>query len=255
MNFEMNLYWRTGIFAGMALATVLACKLFSDSETNPVAGVIVWLPDKVLGYDIETGVMGEEEKRWLPSDTTFLKRVYTEDWLPENEAKFRSLSATLIVAGSDSRSLHRPQVCLTAQHWTIEKREVIKLDTVGGPLEVMDFHLRRTVRNEDGSAQTDSEGAPLYLRAHYIYWWIGPDGSTPSDEERVWLEVWNSILKGRKERWAYPSVMVWVDERKEKGEARERAFAFIRKYAPDFQKSLGAKEREGAVKLKSIGVE
>lgn len=239
----------------MAGATILACQLFSDSETNPVAGVVVWLPDELFSYEVETGVMGEEEKRWLPADTTFLKRVYTEDWLPEQEARFRSLSATLVVAGSDSRSLHRPQVCLTAQHWTIEKREVVQLETQGGPLEVMVFHLVRSVRNQDGSVRLDENDNPLHLRAHYVYWWIGPDASTPSDEKRVWLEVWNSILKGRKERWAYPSVMVWVDDRKEEGEARERAFDFIRKYAPEFQKSLGAKDREDALKLKSIGSE
>ena len=249
----MSLIWRTIIFAGMALATVAGCKIFSDSETNPIAGVVVWLPDEIFGYEVETGEIGEEEKRWLPSDTTFLKRIYTEDWLPKNEAGFRSLSATLIVAGSDSRSLHRPQVCLTAQHWTIEKREVVKLDTLGGPLEVMDFHLVRTVRNADGSARVDSSGEPIYLRAHYVYWWIGPDASTASDEKRVWFEVWNSILKGRKERWAYPSVMVWVDQRKESGEAQKRAYDFIKKYAPGFQKSLGAKDREDAVELKSIG--
>ena len=249
----MNLFTRTSIFAGMALATVIACKFFSDSKTNPVAGVVVWLPNEIFSYEVDTGVMGEEEKKWLPSDTTFLKRVYKEDWLPEQEANFRALSATLIVAGSDSRSLHRPQVCLTAQHWTIERREVVKLDTEGGPLEVMDFHLVRSVRNADGSVRLDEQGEPLELRAHYVYWWIGPDASTASDEERVWLEVWNSILKGRKERWAYPSVMVWVDNRAEEGEARERAYSFIRKYAPDFQKSLGAQDREDAVKLKSIG--
>ncbi|MGJ8723032.1 MAG: exosortase-associated EpsI family protein [Roseibacillus sp.] len=251
----MNLFWRSGIFGGLALVTVLSCLFFSDSKTNPVAGVVVWLPDELSDYEVDTGVMGEEEKKWLPSDTTFLKRVYTERWLPKQEADFRALSATLIVAGSDSRSLHRPQVCLTAQHWTIEKREVVKLDTKGGPLEVMDFHLVRTVRNQDGSARLDESGEPLFIRAHYVYWWIGPDASTASDEERVWLEVWNSILKGRKERWAYPSVMVWVDPREKQGEARERAFEFIKEYAPDFQKSLGAQDREGAVDLKSIGSE
>jgi len=251
----MNLFWRAGIFVILSLLAVLACYFFSDEETNPVAGVVVWLPEDLTGYDVDTGEMGIEEKKWLPSDTTFLKRVYTEKWLSKEEADFRALSATLIVAGSDSRSLHRPQVCLTAQHWTIERREVVSLETKGGPLDVMDFHLVRIVRNEDGSARVDERGEPLEIRAHYIYWWIGPDESTPSDEERVWLEVWNSILKGRKERWAYPSVMVWVDPRKEKGEAQERAFDFIEKYAPEFQKSLGATAREDALELKVIGSE
>ena len=46
---------------------------------------------------------------------------------------------------------------------------------------------------------------------------------------------------------------MWVDERAAAGEARERAFNFIQKYAPEFQKSLGARERKDAVELKSIG--
>lgn len=251
----MKLGLRTGIFGGLALLTILACRLFSDAQTNPVAGVVVWLPEDLLGYRVETGVMGKEEKKWLPTDTTFLKRVYTEDWLPESDANYRALSATLIVAGSDSRSLHRPQVCLTAQHWSIVKREVVRLETAGGPLEVMDFHLARTIRNPDGSPRLDAKGEAITVKAHYVYWWIGPETSTPSDEERVWLEVWNSILKGRKERWAYPSVMVYVDERREESESQERAYQFIRKYAPDFQKSLGARDRDDAVELKSIGSE
>ena len=237
----------------MALVTLLACHFFSDADTNPVAGVVVWLPDELAGYEVDTGVMGEQEKKWLPSDTTFLKRVYKEKWLPSQEADYRSLSATLIVAGSDSRSLHRPQVCLTAQHWTIAKREMVSLETAGGPLEVMDFHLERALREVDGSVREDAQGNPILIKAHYVYWWIGPGASTASDKERVWLEVWNSILKGRKERWAYPSVLVLVDPRKAEGEAQERAFDFIKKYAPDFQKSLGAHDRDGAIDLKVVG--
>lgn len=274
----MNIYWRTGLFLALGAMTIAACKLFSEGETNPVAGVVVWLPEDLPGYVSTSGVMGPEERKWLPADTTFYKKNYLDSALlaeaeriasqyraqggEENESRAdnilawiwtQGISATLIVAGSDSRSLHRPQVCLTAQHWTIEKREVVTIETDGGPLKVMDFHLARTVRDAEGAVIKDKVGEPLITRAHYIYWWIGPDGSTPSDEERVWLEVWNSILKGRKERWAYPSVMVYQNDREAPDVVRQRAFAFIKKFAPGFQKSLGAEWREGAIPLKEIG--
>ncbi|MDQ8188867.1 exosortase-associated EpsI family protein [Roseibacillus persicicus] len=248
----MNLYKRTGIFAALAVLTLVCCKFFSEAETNPEAGIVVWLPENRLGFQVSTEQMGKEEKEWLPLDTTFLKRTYYEGWLSRQRATERAVSATLIVAGADSRSLHRPQVCLRAQGWTIEKREVVSLETDGGPLEVMDFSLAQVIRREDGSAYLDANGDSVYRRANYVYWWVGPDSSTASDEERVWLEVWNSILKGRRERWAYPSVMVHVGA-DGRPAAQKRAYDFIQEFAPHFQKSLGAVEREGAVPLKAIG--
>lgn len=232
--------------------TLGCCKFFSEAETDPVAGVVVWLPEDRLGFEILTEQMGKEEEEWLPSDTTFLKRTYYEGWLSRQRAIERSVSATLIVAGSDSRSLHRPQVCLLAQGWTIERREVVEIMTKGGPLEVMDFSLAMALRKEDGSPLLDSTGNSIFRRANYVYWWVGPEASTPSDEKRVWLEVWNSILKGRRERWAYPSVMVYVGE-EGRPAAQERAYDFIREFAPGFQKSLGAVDRADAVPLKAIG--
>lgn len=248
----MNLTARTGIFAGMVTLTVACCVLFSNPSTNPTAGVVVWLPPEIPGHAGERGEMGVLEKEWLPADTTHLKMSYREKWQSENIANYRALNATLIVAGSDSRSLHRPAVCLTAQGWAIRKQEIVAVKTTAGPLEVMDYHLMRFIRNQDGSLQLDEAGNKIVQRAHYVYWWVGPSATTPSDEKKVWLSVWNSILKGENERWAYPSVMVMVDERHGDdgvAEARQRAFEFIRDYAPEFQKSLGAKDRGDALPL------
>jgi len=241
----MTLFWRTIVFILMAGATIASCFLFSNPATNPESGVVVWLPEEIPGYVVEEGVMGPQEKQWLPLDTTYWGMSYREKNLPENLSKFRAIKMTLIVAGTDSRSLHRPQVCLGAQGWVIEKREVVTLETIGGPLKVMDFHLTRFRRNEDRSIMLNKDGEKIRQRAHYVYWWIGPDHSTPDDKERVWRSTLNSIIKGRNERWAYPSVMTWVEEwRGEEGvqDAKNRAYEFIKQYAPGFQKSLGAQD-------------
>jgi len=251
----MSLLVRAGIFVAVAIATVIFCYLFSNPNTNPEAGVVVWLPKDIPGYNGEMGYMGEQERKWLPSDTTYLKMTYKEKGMDENLASYRALNATLIVAGSDSRSLHRPQVCLTAQGWAIAKKEVVALQTTGGELSIMNFHLTRVIRNQDGSMRRDDNGKKMVQRGFYCYWWVGPDDSTPYDETRVWKSVWNSIWKGKNERWAYPAVMVYVDERFPnvgEREAKKRAYSFIKKYTPVFQKSLGAVDREDALELREL---
>ena len=243
----MTLLGRTLIFVGMAAVTVICCLAFSNPSTNPVAGVVVWLPESIMGYDAQEEVMSEKERQWLPTDTTYWSMQYTPIVSDPLRRHYEEVKATLIVAGTDSRSLHRPEVCLGAQNWVIERRVVQSLETKGGALDVMDFHLKRLVRNPNDKNKIvlDQNGEPLFQRAHYVYWWVGPDHTTPDDKKRVWLSLFNSIRKGRNERWAYPSVMSYVDERRgEDGviEAQERVFEFIRNYAPEFQKSLGAKD-------------
>jgi hypothetical protein len=251
-----GLKFRTVAFVGMAVVAIICCYAFSNPPTNPSSGVVVWLPEDIPGCDGERGEMGKAEQKWLPKDTTYLSMTYREWGYPAAVADYRAIRATLIVAGADSRSLHRPQVCLTAQGWTITKREVVTVPTKGGPLDVMDFHLAQHLRKEDGSLVLDENGEKILRRAHYFYWWVGPARSTPSDEKKVWTSVWSSILRGENERWGYPSVLVFVDDRYglEDGEeeARYRAAEFIRDYAHTFQKSLGAKEREDAVPLKTL---
>ena len=246
---------RMSVFLAMVVVTITLCFVFSNPSTNPEAGVVVWLPKDIPGYDGEPGYMSDQERKWLPSDTTYLKMTYKEKAMEESLAAYRSLNVTLIVAGSDSRSLHRPQVCLRAQGWGIDKKELVELDTTGGELSVMNFHLSRVLKNEDGSVKRDENGKKIIQRAFYCYWWVGPDDSTPYDETRVWKSVVNSIIKGQNERWAYPAVMVMVDERfpdKGAAEAKERAYQFIEEYAPVFQKSLGATEREDALQLRDL---
>lgn len=252
----MKSFWiRLGVFCALFGATILGCLVFSNPQTDPVAGVITWLPDEFMGHHVYDGKMGELEKKWLPADTSYVKKIYLEKWRPEEEAVKRALFATLLVAGADSRSLHRPKVCLKGQHWSITQQEVVKLETKGGPLEVMDFHIERVLTGEDNRALRDENGKAKKVKAHYVYWWIGPDVSTPSDEKRVLYELWNSIRKGRRERWAYPSVQVAVDERYGKEEAQERAYDFIRQFAPRFQKSLGAEGEDRGNFLGEISTE
>ena len=233
----MSHLYRTLILLLLAGVTITLCNVFPNAALNPESGVILSLPEVVRGYSSRSEEMSELENYWLPDDTLSVKRSYISD-LASNEIEHleQGFMVNVILGGADARSLHRPEVCMTGQGWTIDGRVVVELETEGGPLEVMDLQLSRTVKSQNGD--------DLVVRANYIYWWVGKEVSTPHSYMRILLSAFNNIFKNTNDRWAYPSVMVrTISEDKEKQTAsRNRALDYIRQYAPTFQKSLGAKD-------------
>jgi hypothetical protein len=255
------------VFVALALVTIAGCKFFSRPASTPEAGIVVWLPESYDHYLSDKIPISEQEKKWLPKDTTNYKRRYVDRHLRQQveaatdlseERKdailnYHSLSATLIVAGSDSRSLHNPKVCLTAQSWTIKQKKVVIVETSAGPLEVMNFYLEKVVIDQNRNVVKNPDGSDRIQEAIYTFWWIGPNNTTPHIEERIWASLWNSVLSGKKERWAYPSFMIYVnDEVDGMQKAQERINDFVKRFSPRFQKSLGAEEREDAIQLYNL---
>lgn len=236
-----TLKFRLAFFVGLSAVTVGLCQMFPNAALDPESGVMLQLPEVIPGFTSEKVDMSDAEKYWLPPETQSVKRVYTPIHVTsQNDRVFGGLTASIILSGADRRSLHRPEVCMTGQGWTIQKGEVVALETDGGPLEVMDLHLARKVTDEDGSEWT--------LYSNYIYWWVGKDTSTPHSWKRILTTSLNNMFRNVNDRWAYPSVMVYTA--KDGGadgrtSARDRAFDYIRAYAPTFQKSLGATDPVG----------
>ncbi len=239
--------------AALVGITVGLCLAFPNAAENSETGMILKLP----GLDGVPGIPGhvaierpttKEEKKWLPPDTGILKMLYvpTESTATElGQAAEDGISASLILGGNDRRSLHRPHVCLRAQGWHIARKEKISVVVGGQDLEVMDYTLLRKINEEDGTVRR--------VRAHYLYWWIGANRSTPSDFERILLTVLDNMFRNLNNRWGYPSVMVYADIEgattpEEVAEADkkalQRATSFIQQYAPLFQKALGAVDAE-----------
>ncbi len=221
-------------------SVVALCAAFPNAATDPRTGMVLRLPNAKEGYAVFESEASEEELRVLPKDTEILKRQYVpRNSATKEEARERMILATLILSGSDQRSLHRPEVCLDAQGWTIGSREKVTLEVSDQTLEVMDLHLTRNDQQGDGSLKR--------TRAHYVYWWIGSQRSTPSTFWRSLYSVLDNMLYNRNSRWGYPSVQTMVLDNGGEGaraEAQKRAYDFIRDYAPLFQKSLGAEDPE-----------
>ena len=233
------------IFGGLAFLTLIACHLFPNAATDHEAGLIMWLPDQFGSREGARISVSYQEAKTLPGDTEYFKMSYTPPSEFGSQVNFwDSLSATLILSGTDRRSLHEPEICLDSQGWEIVRRVPVTIDTSGGPLEVMNLELGKWLISA-GDYVRDKAGNKVRIRAHYIYWWVSKDSSTAFTDKRVLQTVLDNFLRNKNARWGYPSVFLYADPTKPGAEsfkeARQVGLDFVRTYAPKFQKSLGAK--------------
>ncbi|MDZ4406205.1 exosortase-associated EpsI family protein [Prosthecobacter sp.] len=230
---------RAFILFALCGMTMLLCQFSPQAKGGDEAGVLAELPMVAGSFVGESEPPSDKERALLPADTIIVKRAYRT---PGRSVENRDLAhASLVIAGNDSRSIHRPEVCLDGQGWTVTDSRVREVKLIsGGVLRVRDLAIEREVLLDDGTK--------LPLRAHYVYWFVGVDVSTPSNLERQMLSLRDSVLHNVNHRWAYPSVMARVTDNltpQQSGERRrndeetvEMILSLIRSLAPRLQKDL-----------------
>jgi len=135
--------------------------------------------------------MSKEEYDALPKDTGFIKSRYLG---PNDEQIF----VAIVLSGRERESIHRPERCLTAQGFTMEKREIVEIPMEGrAPLRVMLIHTQRS---------WDTPKGPVSYRGYYAYWFVGQGRETPSDFARMFWLAWDRIVHSVAHKWAYISV-------------------------------------------------
>lgn len=219
--------------------TLLLCHLSPPAKGGDEAGVLTELPRVTGNFVGESEAPSDRERELLPADTIIVKRAYRT---PGRSMASRDLvQASLVIAGNDSRSIHRPEVCLDGQGWTVTDSRVHKVKLISGAaLSVRDLTIEREILQDNGSK--------VPLRAHYVYWYVGSDVSTSSNLERQLMTLADNVFRNVNHRWAYPSVMARVTDNftpEQSGERRRTdaetvamLLDLIRGLAPKFQKSL-----------------
>ncbi|MGV3660140.1 MAG: exosortase-associated EpsI family protein [Prosthecobacter sp.] len=230
---------RAAILLALCGMTMLLCQFSPPAKGGAEAGVLAALPRVAGNFVGESEPPTERERELLPPDTIIVKRAYRT---PGRGVESRDLAqASLVIAGSDSRSIHRPEVCLDGQGWTVTDSRVHEVKLISGAaLSVRDLAIQREVLLSDGSK--------LPLRAHYVYWYVGTDVSTPSNLERQLMTLADNVFRNVNHRWAYPSVMARVtdnltprqsgERRRDDAETVTMLLDLVRTLAPKFQKSL-----------------
>jgi hypothetical protein len=214
--------WRALILLLLVGLTLLACRLFRHIDTKTEPGVVMNLPDslgKYLGFDSD---ITESERLILPRDTEFAKKQY--DGFGSAE-----ITTEIVLSGAQRQSIHRPQVCLAAQGWTIQKEETIPITLTDGRVQrVRKLTLART---QDG----------VQIVGYFIYWFVGKDKTTDDHFERIFLTSWDRIVHRVNHRWAYVIVSSILPPQKkvtdqEKQNVLSDLVSFARELIPQIQK-------------------
>jgi EpsI family protein len=129
------------------------------------------------------------EREILPADTGFAKRQY----LPIGGAG-PGVFLSVVLSGRDRTSIHRPELCLVGQGWTILGRREQPLRIGGETITVSVLSVRREAMTKRGR---------VVVPQVVVYWFAGGDATVASHWGRFGVDTWNRLAHGRVDRWAY----------------------------------------------------
>jgi len=174
------------------------CLLTPSPNTSPMAGVVMDLPERIGNFTGKVIAATPGEIATLPADTQIVRREYLD---PAGDR----IMASIVLSGGEKRSIHRPEVCLPAQGWSMRGGKVERVALADGEdLDVMNLSLVRDVEVGPGDRRQ--------LYANYFYWFVGKNISTPHHWTRVFLTSYDRITKNLNHRWAYVIVMSIITE-------------------------------------------
>jgi hypothetical protein len=238
----MMMLVRSLVIAAFAATAVVLCKTGPEIRNEGEAGVVLHLPERVGSFIGEKKEPDPMELKILPSDTQFARMVYHT--IGADAGHTDIVQTGIVLSGVDRNSIHRPEVCLVAQGWTLVNSRVIPVTMEDGrSLRVRDLQIKKTLTLPPGNE-------PREIRGHYVYWYVGTDVSTPDHTQRIWTALRDSIFRNLNHRWAYPSAMALVTEGFTPDEIGQRArndeqtvamlVQLIHDLVPQFQKDFMA---------------
>jgi len=224
--------------AAVAAAVVLvaaaeAAFLWHRSSLPPVgrAGIVLaadganpaplpaFLGSDWMGRSIEPTAV---ERDILPPDTGYSTKQYMSRGGPD-----RQVLLSIVLSGRDRTSIHRPELCLVGQGWTIDGSSSHRFSYPGRPGSEFDatvLHVRR-----ERSGALGRESVPELV----VYWFVASDRIVPSQASRVLFDAWNRVVHGRADRWAYVLLQTGAEDGEGAGLARIQSI--LNSTLPSFQ--------------------
>jgi hypothetical protein len=193
-----SLVTRVAVVALLVLIMMLAFHFSGSVNATTESGVLMELPSNVGSFSGRATEISEGEKFVLPKDTEIVKMVYTN-------AVGDVLNAQIVLAGAEKRSIHRPELCLPAQGWSINGRETVPVKMVDG--RTISYMKDTISRNVDVG-----HGVTKPLSSLYCYWFVGNGATTPSHLMRLLMTSWDRVVHHKNHRWAYVAVSAPVLE-------------------------------------------
>ncbi len=182
----------------IALNPRVGIKLAADG-INPVA-----LPD-YLGVDWagQHADISPVEREVLPPDTGFSRKNYVS-----LRDRSQQVYLSIVLSGRDRTSIHRPEICLVGQGWTIVGRTThafswpaaaaTRGSKPGKTFAPVPATLLRIEREF-----TTKRGEKVKVPALFAYWFVGADRVVASNTERVLYTSLDRLRRLQAHRWAY----------------------------------------------------
>ncbi len=166
------------------------------------------------------------EREILPPDTGFSRKSYVAFADPS-----RQVFLSLVLRGRDRTSIHRPELCLVGQGWTIENASLHHFAAPGLTREnafpATVLHVRREVM---------TTGGRVIVPQLVAYWFVSSDAVVASHWQRFAHDAWNRLRHLRADRWAY--VLMQTDASDGDTAALARMQAVLDRTLPVFQPPL-----------------
>ena len=159
------------------------------------------------------------ERDILPSDTGFSRRTYVSV-ADRSHAVFLSI----VLSGRDRTSIHRPEICLVGQGWTIDGVTQHTFDGTDRARNPIPATLLRTSLIEPVSQRQ--------IQTVMAYWFVNADAVVATHWQRFWRDAWNRVRHGRVDRWAY--VLVQADAQDGEAAALARMETVLHATLPAF---------------------
>jgi exosortase len=140
------------------------------------------------------------ERQVLPPDTGYSRKVYVNLADPTKQ-----VFVSIVLSGRDRTSIHRPELCLVGQGWTIRSSQVLWFGLSGGAAR-----FPATVLRVDKEVQTPSGRTSVPQLV--VYYFVSADQVVASHWRRMARDAWNRLALGRADRWAYVLVQTGLSD-------------------------------------------
>ena len=179
--------------------------LLERGGANP-AELPTYLGSDWMGHEVEPEAI---ERSILPPDTGFSRKLYLNLEKPGEQVLL-----SIVLSGRDRTSIHRPELCLVGQGWTIDGSASRRFAYPGHARASFEATVLRVHREWDGSQGRRS--TPELV----VYWFVGDGQIVRSQGRRMLYDAWERVVHGRAPRWAYVLLKTGAGDGEEQGLAR-----------------------------------
>jgi len=202
----------------MAVSPRVGIKLAADG-VNPVT-LPAYLGSEWEGQAADISAI---EREVLPADTGFSRKNYVSLQRP-NERVFLSI----VLSGRDRTSIHRPEICLVGQGWTITQRatHAFAWPSIPSPSAQRPSPTNAAVPATLLSIEREfrpKQGGKIKVPALMAYWFVGSDKIVASNTERIVDTSLDRLCHWQAHRWAYVVVQTLAPDGEAAALARMQA--------------------------------